>query len=136
MKIYHYSEQGEFIAEGMADPDPMSPGSWLVPANATNVEPPKEVQGRKRIFIAGGWEFKDVPAEESKEELPAPTAEEIRRGEIVAELYRIDTASTRPARAIAYAMASGGAADPADVAQLGALEAQAQSLRAELRTIA
>ncbi len=61
---------------------------------------------------------------------------ELRRSQIMAELNRIDAASSRPARAVAYAIANGNQADAADVAQLGALEAQAQSLRAELKALA
>ncbi len=145
MKIYHYSDQGEFIAEGIADPDPMAPGSWLIPASATTEEPPKHINGKKRVFITNGWEFHDLPEAVQETEPPATIQEtappalsqtDIRYSEIMLELSRIDEASARPARSIAYAIASGGAADPADVAQLGALEAQAQSLRAELRTIA
>lgn len=40
MKIYHYhSITREYLGEGLADKDPMVDGNWLIPANATNLEP-------------------------------------------------------------------------------------------------
>ena len=63
----------------------------------------------------------------------APAA--IRRAEIEAELTAIDAASARPLRAILAATTSGGAADPADVAKLAELEAQAKALRTELASL-
>ncbi len=77
MKIYHYAEQsGELIGEGMADADPLDAGNWLIPAHATNVEPPIAIEGRTRHFIAGGWEYREIPlpAPEPAEE-PAPEPE-------------------------------------------------------------
>ena len=69
------------------------------------------------------------------EPAPAPdpvTPAAIRRAEIEAELTAIDAASARPLRAILAATTSGGTADPADVAKLAELEAQAKALREEL----
>ena len=63
----------------------------------------------------------------------APAA--IRRAEIEAELTAIDAASARPLRAILAATTSGGTADPADVAKLAELEAQAKALRTELASL-
>lgn len=66
---------------------------------------------------------------------PAPTAEQLaaaRIAEIKAELTAIDAASARPLRAVLAATTSGGTADPADVARIAELEAQAVTLRAEL----
>ena len=80
------------------------------------------------------WTIAPVP-----ESAPAPepvTPAEIRRAEIEAELTAIDAASARPLRAILAATTSGGTADPADVAKLAELEAQAKALREELATLA
>ncbi len=44
--IYHYHGQtGELLGTGYADPDPMSPGNWLIPALATLAKPPVPAQG-------------------------------------------------------------------------------------------
>lgn len=61
MKIYHYHEKtGLLLGEGMADPSPLEPGNWLIPAHATNVEPPEHVEGSTRHFVAGGWEYQEA----------------------------------------------------------------------------
>ena len=83
---------------------------------------------------ADTWTIAPVP-----EAAPAPepvTPAEIRRAEIEAELTAIDAASARPLRATLTATTSGGTADPADVAKLAELEAQAKALREELATLA
>lgn len=62
MKIFHYQENtGELIGEGVADHDPLEAGCWLVPAHATNVAPPENVEGSTRHFVAGGWEYREIP---------------------------------------------------------------------------
>ena len=83
--------------------------------------------------ITGTWTIAPVP-----ESAPAPapvTPAAIRRAEIEAELTAIDAASARPLRAILTATTSGGTADPADVAKLAELEAQAKALRTELASL-
>jgi hypothetical protein len=37
--IYHYGKHGELLAAGHADPDPLTPGQWLIPAQACIVPP-------------------------------------------------------------------------------------------------
>jgi hypothetical protein len=41
MKIYLYNEQGIYCGRDLADPDPLNPDSFLIPANATDIEPPE-----------------------------------------------------------------------------------------------
>ncbi|CCG08416.1 hypothetical protein [Pararhodospirillum photometricum] len=55
-----------------------------------------------------------------------------RQPALLRRLQEIDTASIRPARAIAATLGQGGTPDPADVATLAALESEAQALRADL----
>lgn len=69
---------------------------------------------------------------------PEPTDAEkdaIRVTEIKGDLAAIDAASSRPARAVALALASGKTPDAFDVKKLSDLDAQAVSLRAELKTL-
>lgn len=93
-----------------------------------------------------GWRSVDSPAdcmgnEVYSETQPAPYDETvagkaaIRIAEIQAALTALDAASARPLRAVLTATTSGGTADPADLARLTDLEAQALTLRAELATL-
>lgn len=84
MKIHHYDQNtGEYLGEGVADADPLEQGRWLIPANATNVQPPEHVEGSTRHFVAGGWEYRDIPVIVPEPE-PAPyvpTYKELRAAE-------------------------------------------------------
>ncbi|WP_225546785.1 tail fiber assembly protein [Chromobacterium violaceum] len=49
--FYRYSEYNfEYLGTGKADPDPMQPGSWLYPANATIVQPPVTAAEETAVF--------------------------------------------------------------------------------------
>lgn len=73
MKIYHNNQEtGELIGEGLADVDPMNPGGWLIPAHATTTEPPAHVEGSTRHFIAGGWEYREIPPPEPEPQPETP----------------------------------------------------------------
>lgn len=81
--IYHYDENGQFVGQGVADADPLEPGRFLIPANATNVAPPDDVQGSTRHFVAGGWEYRDIPVIVPEHEPTpyVPTYKELRAAE-------------------------------------------------------
>lgn len=51
MKLYHYDTLGLYIGQSEADPNPMEPGNFLIPANATDM-PPGEGEN---IFKSGAW---------------------------------------------------------------------------------
>ena len=69
MKIYHYHpETKQFIGVGIADPDPLEKGKFLIPACATDREPPQEIQGKILVFDNGQWQHIDrifTPEEET-----------------------------------------------------------------------
>ena len=54
MKIYLFDQQGILIGAGMADPSPLESDAWLIPANATDKEPPAE-QGKVAVFNGTEW---------------------------------------------------------------------------------
>ncbi len=58
MKIYHYHlEYKCFICEGIAEPSPLDPpGVWLIPAHATEIEPPEYTEGFIPVFNGTSWE--------------------------------------------------------------------------------
>jgi hypothetical protein len=57
MVIYHYDRSGEFLMAGEAKPSPAdgtnpdgSPKAWLIPMNATSIQPPKLGLGEAALF--------------------------------------------------------------------------------------
>lgn len=50
MNVYHYDLQGYSQGSSEANPNPLEPGQWLVPANATLIEPPTPGEGQVAQF--------------------------------------------------------------------------------------
>jgi hypothetical protein len=70
MRIFHYHpDTFEFVGIGTADPDPLDPDNWLIPAYATETVPPAALAGKVVTFINGAWALVDVP---TVPEPPAP----------------------------------------------------------------
>lgn len=56
MRIYHYdSETGEYLGSSDARPDPLETGRFLIPACATDVEPPKNGANETAVFAGDAW---------------------------------------------------------------------------------
>lgn len=56
MKIYHYHpEYKYFICGGDANPSPSKPGEYLIPAHATDIEPPSCEEGYIQVFDGTSW---------------------------------------------------------------------------------
>jgi len=78
MKIFHYHpETGVFLGEGTADPSPLEPGQWLVPAHATTATPPTAQEGEQTLWVNGTWQVQPIPEPEPEPgpepDLPPPT---------------------------------------------------------------
>ncbi|MFN3881492.1 MAG: hypothetical protein ACK4L8_08705 [Nitrincola lacisaponensis] len=55
-KIWNYcSITGEKLGFGIADESPLEPGEYLVPANATLIEPPETDQNQAAVFNGNEW---------------------------------------------------------------------------------
>ena len=64
MEIYNYhAETKEYTGQGFADPSPLEPGVWLIPANATTIMPPAPQPGKVRCFDGAAWVYTDLPEE-------------------------------------------------------------------------
>lgn len=68
MDVYHYGRNGEYLGNGTADPSPLEPGVWLIPANATAIAPPLPYPGKVRRFNGAAWEIVDATQEEPKQD--------------------------------------------------------------------
>ena len=159
LEIYLYNENNEYAGKSMTMLDPeetkvQGKDVWLMPPNSTALKR-DERTGYVPVWNGASWDYVEdhrgkrgwvnrapvvvealgpLPEGFSMEE-PEPTPEEIaasRRKEILAELARIDRASSRSLRAIVAAQAAGQEPDAADVARLAGYEAEAKALRAEL----
>ena len=101
-----------------------------------NTYPPEAAQ----FCNANGYRIVEIETSGGKrrfqiQEIPTPTSEEIaeqRRQEILAELDRIDRASSRSLRAILTAQAAGNQPEQADIDKLAGYENEAVALREEL----
>lgn len=138
MRIYHHHpETGEYLGESIAQPDPLEPGRWLIPAHATTDEPPAVPDGKRARRVADAWALEDKP--EPPALLPQnepPSAAQVRAWAIEARLQAIDAASVRPARELMRAQAKGQPAPAFAVTKLDTLETEAATLRAEMKGLA
>lgn len=58
MKIYNYSAiNGEFLSESVANESPLEKGVFLIPALATDIQPPTAGQNEAAIFNGISWEI-------------------------------------------------------------------------------
>jgi len=56
MTIYNYHpETLEFTGESVADPSPLEPGVWLIPAHSTEIAPPDTTANEVAVFSGGEW---------------------------------------------------------------------------------
>lgn len=68
MRVYNYNEVTGVLLfadrEFFADPDPMTPGEWIVPGYSTKIEPPEIPEGKQAVFDVESqtWNLQDVPA--------------------------------------------------------------------------
>lgn len=60
MVIYHYHPvNGEFLGQGEADQSPLEINVFLIPAYATDVQPPTAGENQAAIFNDGAWSIVD-----------------------------------------------------------------------------
>ncbi|KAG0188260.1 hypothetical protein DFQ28_005152 [Apophysomyces sp. BC1034] len=60
--VYNYHpETGELVSCSEADPSPLEPGVFLIPALATDIAPPDTGKGQVAVFSKGKWTVKTIP---------------------------------------------------------------------------
>jgi hypothetical protein len=60
MKIYHYHPEYKiYLGSSDADESPLEPGVFLIPAHATELEPPEYSEGKVPVFNESSWTIID-----------------------------------------------------------------------------
>lgn len=78
MRVYNYHpETGLYLGNELADPSPLEPGEFLIPAHATTTPVPSELAGFDRFFMNGAWEYVERPKSPEPKPEPEPTDEEL-----------------------------------------------------------
>lgn len=73
--VYQTDFDGFFTGPVEADPSPLEPGVWLIPAGAVEVEPPELGSGQRARWNGGAWDVIDPPPPPPAP--PPPTPEEV-----------------------------------------------------------
>jgi len=69
----------EYQGTTKAPEDPKHPGRYLVPAFATEIEPPEPGENQRVVWGGQAWQLEDIPQPEPK---PEPNEEGLRQQEI------------------------------------------------------
>lgn len=54
--VYQTDHDGYFIAPVEADPDPKTPGNWLIPRGCVGTEPPALAANEAARWVGGAWQ--------------------------------------------------------------------------------
>lgn len=99
MKIYNYDHAGVFTGESEADESPLEPGVFMIPAQATEIEPPTIPSGSRAVFDGSQWKVEALPEPEPD---PEPTDDDLKarcKREAVARLAETDYSELPSVRA-------------------------------------
>lgn len=94
MQVWQVGEDGYLVGPVTAEPDPRTPGAWLVPRGCVTVPPPEIPVGQRARWAGDGWELE--PAQ--------PTRWRVLRSTLVERLTEAEAAAleallgTLPAR--------------------------------------
>ena len=74
MLVHHYTADTHvYIASSEADESPLEPGVFLIPAYATEVEPPAILEGQQAVFDGEAWTLEGIPVPVNMNIVTAPT---------------------------------------------------------------
>ena len=66
MIVYNYDYKGRFLGYEEADESPLEPGVYLIPGQATNIEPPIFEKGFMAVFSGDAWKIEDISLESTE----------------------------------------------------------------------
>lgn len=62
LRVYSYNPvTGEYVSEDEAQPSPLEPGVFLIPAHATEIAPPAKKEKHFRKFDGKAWSYEPIP---------------------------------------------------------------------------
>jgi hypothetical protein len=73
MQVYQTDFEGIFVGAVIADPSPLEPDVWLIPAGCVEVAPPEYSEKQLARWVNGAWVIENVPAPKVQDE-PKPQA--------------------------------------------------------------
>jgi hypothetical protein len=76
MRIFHYHpDTGALVGTGLADPSPLEPGVFLIPAFSTTTVPPAAIPGKRRTWDGQKWIQVDIEIPKPNESSSSGNAE-------------------------------------------------------------
>ncbi len=139
MRIYHTHPDTGLLLGIISDADesPLEPGVYLIPSHSTPVEPPADVAGSTRHFMAGRWEYRALPVQPEPEsvssidDLRAAAVTQIKHGASQIILSRYPDWKQRNMTARAVQLLAAGTASGAEWDALSAVWAWISAVRQE-----
>lgn len=87
MLVYQYDHAGILLGPVEADPSPLEPGKYLIPARCTKVAPPAEVpSGHVPRWNGAGWHIVRMPMRPTNDDPVAKLREFLAANPDVADL--------------------------------------------------
>ena len=94
---YSFDVDGTFVSVVKCQPCKRELGKWLLPARATWIAPPEQVDGKRRVFDGIKWRYVDVPKAAVLVEKPVVRSVEVRENpellKVVVDNMRADLES-------------------------------------------
>lgn len=90
MIVYQTDENGFFVHQTVADPDPLDVGNWLIPAGCVVEPPPRLSDGQRAQYASGVWHVVDPEPEPEVVEPPAPDKDQQKANRQAAYMMEAD----------------------------------------------
>jgi len=89
MQVYQTDAEGAFVGVVVADPSPLEPEVWLIPAGCVEAAPPEVGDGQMARWRGGVWVIENTPVAEIEPKLtPEELAEQV-KGARILELIQL-----------------------------------------------
>lgn len=98
MEVYQTDREGFFVGIDHADPDPLTPGEWLIPGGCVLEAPPPLQEGKRALWLGNRWRVVNAAHVPTEPEPTPPTPEDM----LDAARSAIDAHVEAQARALMY----------------------------------